>query len=144
MSRAWKHIVFVACLIGVIGLFVPLLEVRHELVALELTAKELTFGHEGAHALLNKRLPRMIEDRIPASIRSHRDDARLVAHASRHAALMYIPAGLLLLLGLVGLATRRPFRRVDAALALVFGLAAIAAFVGLRYGVRYGVEELAI
>ena len=144
MNRAWKHIVFVAGVVGVIGLFVPLLEIRHDLVAVELTAKELTFGHEGAHALLNKRLPRILEDRIPAAIRSGRDDARLVAHASRHAALMYVPAALLLLLGLVGLATRRPFGRVHAALALVLGLAAIAAFVGLRYGVRYGVEELGI
>ncbi|MEJ7603118.1 MAG: hypothetical protein WKG01_34845 [Kofleriaceae bacterium] len=144
VKRPWKHIVFVAGVIGVFGLFVPLLEIRHDLVAVRLTAKELTFGLEGAHAMLNARLPKLVERRIPAAIRSGREDARMVAHASRYAALMYIPAGLLLVLGLAGLATRRRFGRVHAALALVFGLAAITAFIGLRVGVQVGVEELGL
>ncbi|HEY5936655.1 MAG TPA: hypothetical protein VIU61_18530 [Kofleriaceae bacterium] len=141
MTRPWKHIVFVAGFVGLVGLFVPLLEIRHGIVAVELSAKELTFGFKGTHALLQKELPKMIEKRLPASIRSGRDDARLIAEASKHAALMYIPAALLFLLGLVGLSTRRPFGRGLGALALLLGLASIAAFVGLRVGLRYGLEE---
>lgn len=141
VTKAWKHIVFVAGVVGLVGLFVPLLEIRHGIVGVELSAKELTFGFKGTHALLQKELPAVIERRLPASIRSGRDDARLIAHASKHAALMYIPAALLLVLGLVGLSTKRPFGRGFGALALLFGLASIAAFIGLRVGLRYGLEE---
>ena len=141
MTRPWKHIVFVAGVVGVVGLFVPVLEIRHDVVAIELTAKELTFGFKGTHALLARNLPAILEKRLPASIRSGRDDARQIAQVSRHAALMYIPAGLLLLLGLVGLSSKRPFGRGLGAIALVFGLASIAAYFGLRAGIRYGLEE---
>ena len=141
VNRPWKHIVFVAGVVGVVGLWVPLIEIRHSVVAVELSAKELTFGFKGTHALLERNLPAVIEKRLPASIRSGRDDARLIAHASKHAALMYIPAGLLLLLGLFGLSTKRPFGRPLGGLALLFGLASIATFVGLRIGLRMGLEE---
>jgi hypothetical protein len=141
VTKAWKHIVFVAGLVGVIGMFTPLLEIRHGIVGVELSAKELTFGFQGTHALLNRELPKVIEKRLPASIRTGRDDARLIAQASKHAALMYIPAALLLLLGLFGLATRRPFSRPFAAMALLFGLASIATYIGLRIGLRLGLEE---
>lgn len=141
MTKPWKGIVFVAGFVGLVGLFVPLLEIRHGIVAVELSAKELTFGFKGTHALLQKELPQIIEKRLPASIRSGRDDARLIAQASKHAALMYIPAALLLALGLFGLFTKRPFGRGFGALALLFGLASIAAFIGLRVGLRYGLEE---
>jgi hypothetical protein len=141
VTKAWKHIVFVAGVVGFIGLFTPLLEIRHGIVGVELSAKQLTFGFEDAHALLQRELPMAIEKRLPASMRSGRDDVRLIAEASKHAALLYVPAVLLMLLGAIGLATRKPFNRVFAAVALLFGLASIAAFVGLRVGLHAGLEE---
>lgn len=142
--KLWKHLLLVAGLIGFIGIFTPLVETRTTTplgpVAIELTAYQLTFGLERTHELLGKELPVIVEKRLSTVIRDARDDARLVAEASRGAILLFIPALVLLALGLYGLIKQR-CGRVVGALGLLFAAASIAAFFGLRWGIDYGMKE---
>jgi hypothetical protein len=151
--KAWKHILLLIGALGVSGVFAPMLEVKHRDVAIELSASELSFGFKDKHARLetgNARLDRelarrgldrsQLEKYIPASVRSAQQDIRLVAEASRWAALAYAPAALLLLLGLVGILRRR-FGRVLGALAVLCSLASIGAWLGLHLGIPIALEQ---
>jgi hypothetical protein len=143
--KVWKHIVFVAGIAAAFGFFVPLIEVQHKKIAVSLSARELSFGLEKTHKILDNKLldrdlPKILEKRIPTDLREDRDDARLVAGISRYAALIYVPALLMVVVGLFGILKRR-FGRVLGSLALVLGIASIGAWIGLRYGIAYGLEE---
>lgn len=144
MAKQWKHLALVAGLLGLIGIFQPLLRTetksRFGPHALELTAYQLTFGLDKTHAVLGRELPPVLEKRLSPAVREARTDARLVAEASRGAVLLFVPALVLLAFGIVGLIKQR-FGRVLGALTFVFGAASIAAFFGLRYGIDYGMRE---
>jgi hypothetical protein len=73
-------------------------------------------------------------------VRSTHQDARLVADASRWAALAYAPPAFMLLLAVLGLLLRR-FGRVLGTLALLSSLTSIAAWLGLRIGIRLALQE---
>jgi hypothetical protein len=137
---AWKHILLLAGALGVLGVFAPMLEVRQGRVAIELSARQLSFGFERSHSLLERELPKLAEKYLPRSARSTHQDARLVADASRWAALAYAPSALMLLLGLVGILRQR-FGRVLGTLALLSSLASIASWLGLRIGLRIALQE---
>jgi hypothetical protein len=79
--NATKHILFVMGIIGLIGAFIPFVEVKRSGIALELTAKELSFGLEKTHKLINYQLPAIAEAKLPPDVKSARDDVRLVAQA---------------------------------------------------------------
>ena len=138
--RAAKHILFVAGLIGLIGMFVPLVSLGKGLTHVEVTAKELSFGLSRTHALLDKEIPILVQSRIPKDILEGRDDVRTVLKALRGAAAAFIPALAILLLGVRGM-WRGEFSRRLAIVALVCGVASIAAYLGLRYGIDYGENE---
>jgi hypothetical protein len=138
--RAWKHVVLLAGILGVCAGFAPMFEVKQGKIAVELSARQLSFGLDKPHSYLERDLPRAAEKYLPSSLRGARDDARLIAEVSRWAALAYAPAALLALLGLIGVLSRR-FGRVLGAGALLFGLGSIAAWIGLRYGIAYALEE---
>jgi hypothetical protein len=121
-------------------LFLPLLAVGRGPLRAELSARELTFGLERAHRVIDRKIPAFIERRISPDVIEARDDVRLVAHASRGAALAFIPAALLLVLGISGM-WRGRFGRGLAAVGLVCGLASIGAYFGLQYAIAYGIEE---
>src|SRR5690606_23226671 len=96
--RAWKHILLLIGALGVTGMFAPMLEVKQGRVAIEFSARQLSFGFEREHALLERelpRLPKLAEKYLPGSVRSTHEDVRLVAEISRWAALAYAPAALL-------------------------------------------------
>jgi hypothetical protein len=135
-----RHILFLAGMLGVLGLFLPLFAVGRGPLRTELSARELSFGLDRAHRVIDKKIPGFLERRIPPDVIQARDDVRLVAHASRGAALAFIPAAVLLLLGIAGM-WRGRFGRGLAALALVCGIASIGAYFGLRYAIAYGIEE---
>ena len=141
--KPWKYLMIVAGLLGVAGVFLPLVEVRHGPIVLGFSAKQLSFGMDDARALLDTKIPRFAEKRLPADVRSAREDIRMIADASRGSALAFAPALAMAILGIVGYLLRR-FGRVLGGCALLLGLSSIGAWVGLRYAIKYALEEIAL
>ena len=141
--KPWKYLMVIAGLVGVAGLFLPLVEVRHGPIVVGFSAKQLTFDMDDARNLLETKIPRFAEKRLPADVRSARDDARLVADASRGAALAFAPALVMVALGALGYLLRR-FGRLFGGCAVLLGLSSIGAWVGLRYAIRYALEDIAL
>ena len=135
-----KHILFVAGLIGLIGMFVPLVSLGKGVTHVEVSAKELSFGLSRTHQLIDKDIPPLVAKRMPKDVLSGREDVRTVLKALRGAAAAYIPALAILLLGVSGM-WRGEFSRRLAIVALVCGVASIVAYLGLRYGIDYGENE---
>lgn len=138
--KAAKHILFVAGLLGMIGMFVPLVSLGKGIVHVEVSAKELSFGLSRTHQLIDKDLPPAVARRLPKDVISGREDVRTVLKALRGAAAAFIPAALILVLGVSGM-WRGQFSRRLAIAALVCGLASIAAYLGVIYGIDYGEAE---
>ena len=138
--KAAKHILFVAGLIGLIGMFVPLVSLGKGLTHVEVTAKELSFGLTRVHKLIDAEIPILLRARLPKDVITGRDDVRTVLKALRGSAAAFIPALLILLLGVSGMWRGRFSRRLAVA-ALVCGVASIGAYLGLRYGIDYGENE---
>ena len=138
--KAAKHILFVAGLIGLIGMFVPLVSLGKGVTHVEVTAKELSFGLSRTHQLIDKDIPPLVAKRLPKDVLSGRDDVRTVLKALRGAAAAFVPALVILLLGVSGM-WRGQFSRRLAIAALACGVASIAAYLGLRYGIDYGENE---
>lgn len=139
MSAA-KHILFVAGLIGLIGMFVPLVSLGKGVMHVEVSAKELSFGLSRTHALLEQDIPPLVAKRMPKDVLSGREDVRTVLKALRGAAAAFIPAFVILLLGVSGM-WRGAFSRRLGIAALACGVASIAAYLGVRYGIDYGQNE---
>lgn len=135
-----RFIVLIAGIVGVLGMFQPLMEVGRGKLHLAVSAYELSFGLSRTHRVLDAKMPFLVEMKIPADIRSTRDDIKLVLDASKHAALAYLPAVLLVLIGAYAVLRKKLGRALGGA-ALLVGLASIAAHLGLRYGLAYGKEE---
>ena len=138
--KAAKHILFVAGLIGMIGMFVPLVSLGKNLTHVEVSAKELSFGLTKTHNLLDKEIPPALLKRLPKDVIEGRDDVRTVLEALRGAAAAFIPALAILLLGVSGM-WRGQFSRRLGILALVCGIASIVAYFGVIYGIDYGENE---
>lgn len=135
-----RYLLLIAGIIGVFAVFRPLVGVGKGPLRIQLSAYDLSFGMDRTHKLLDKKLPSTVEKRLPADWRETRDDIKLVADAAKHAALAYIPVALLLLLG--AFATwRKRTGRIEGGIAILLGLASIAAWIGMRYGVWYGLQE---
>jgi len=141
--KPWKHLLLAAGLAGVIGMFLPLIEIKHGPIVMGLTAGQLSFGMDKTHSLLERQLPSFAEKRLPGGVRSARDDARLVAEASRGAALAFVPAAVMAVLGMIGLLRQR-FGRVLGGAALLLGISSLAGWLGLRYVIGYALEEVAL
>jgi hypothetical protein len=135
-----RYIVLVAGLIGVLGMFQPLFSIGRFNVRAELSAYELTFKSSDVHRLLDAKLPKFVERKISADILSTRDDIKMIVDASKHAALAFIPSALLFVIGAIALKRKRLGRPL-AALAVLFGIASVAAYIGLKYGIAYGEAE---
>lgn len=140
MSNNARYIVLIAGILGVLGMFQPLMKVGRYKLRTELSAYELSFGLTRTHKALDTKLPLLVEMKIPQDIRDARDDIKIIMDASKNAALAYIPAALLLLIGAYATWKKR-LNRPLAALCVLFGLASAAAYVGLKYGIAYGEQE---
>ena len=138
--KAAKHILFVAGLIGLIGMFVPLVSLGKNLTHVEVSAKELSFGLTRVHKLLDKEIPIAIARRLPKDVLEGKEDVRTVLKALRGAAAAYIPALAILLLGVSGMWRGRFSRRL-AALGVLCGIASIVAYFAVIYGIDYGENE---
>lgn len=126
---------------AVIGLFLPLVEVKHGPIVIGFTAVDLSFGMERTRALLDKQLPSIADKRLPRDIRSAREDARTVSDASRGAALAFVPGIAMGLLAAIGFLRKR-FGRILGFGGFVLGVGSVGAWLGLRYVIQYALEEL--
>lgn len=135
-----RYIVLIAGIVGVLGMFQPLMSVGPRKVRIDVSAYELSFGLSRTHEVFDTRLPLIAELKIPPDIREARDDIKTVLDAAKGAALAYIPAAVLLLIGAYAV-WRKRLGRALGGVALVFALASIAAYFGLRYGIDYGKDE---
>jgi len=138
--RPWKHVLVLVGALGVIGAFLPLIEVQRSGVTFAFSARELSFGMERAHKLIDRQLPALVEAHIPTSVREARSDIRTVAEATRFAMALFIFPALILGLGILGLYRGRVGRAIGAA-AVVLGLACVVSWLVLRYGIDYGLAE---
>lgn len=139
-----------AGLAGFIGLFLPMVEVTRGPFRVSLSAKQLSFGLDTAHRWLDTveeardtanrfKIAKRATERLLAG----EEDVRLVADASRGAALAYAPAALLFIVGAVG-ALRKRVGRIAGALAVLLGLGSIGSWIGLRFVLRYALDDMAL
>lgn len=138
--KAAKHILFAAGLIGLIGMFVPLVSFGKKLTHMEVSAKELSFGLSRTHALIDKEIPSSVAKHVRKDLLEARDDVRTVLKALRVAAAAFLPALAILVLGVSGM-WRGQFSRRLGLVALFCGVASIAAYFGVIYGIDYGENE---
>jgi hypothetical protein len=135
-----RYLLLIAGIVGVLAMFQPVIAIGRGPLKVKTSAYELSFGLDRVHKAIDRKLPGFAEKRIPSDILQTRDDIKLVADASRGAALAYVPAIIIMLLG--GFAVWRKRTHLAVALAAIpLALASIAAWFGVRYGVAYGRQE---
>jgi hypothetical protein len=135
-----KHVLILLGLVGVLGVIMPFAEVRKGIAAVSLSAKDLSFGLEKTHAVLDRKLPKIVAKRLGSDVTDTRDDLKLVADGLKYAVLVFAPAALLVVIGIIAVLRRR-LGRVLAAMALLMGLVSLASWIGLHYAIDYALEE---
>lgn len=137
---ASRFLILLAGILGVLALFQPMIGLGKGPLRVELSAYELSFGLEKTHMVLDAKIPAIAKKRISPDVLQTRDDVKLVADASKGAALAYVPCMILLLLGAFAVWKKRTPRAL-AIVAGVLGLLSIGAWIGVRYAVMYGKAE---
>lgn len=137
---ASRYLILLAGLLGVFAMFQPMMSLGRGPLKVEVSAYDLSFGLDKTHMALDAKIPAIAKKRIPADVLSTRDDIKLIADASRGAALAYIPAALLVLIGAFCVWRKKTGRGLGVVVG-VLGLMSIAAYLGIRYAVMYGIEE---
>lgn len=135
-----KHVLLLLGLAGLIGVFMPLAELRKGPVGVTLTAKELSFGLEKTHGVLDRKLPSFAERRLPGVVRDTRDDVKLVADYLKWAVLVFTPSALLALFGMIAVKRKR-LGRVLAGASLLSGVIALGTWIALHYAIDYALVE---
>jgi hypothetical protein len=138
--RLVKHALFLLGLVGVLGVFIPLAELRDGPVGVTLSARQLSFGLERAHGVLERKLPRFAERHLPGVVRDTRDDVKLVAGYLRWAVLVYLPSALLAAIGLFAVWRQRLGRGLAAG-AVGCGLISLASWIGMHDAVAYALAQ---
>jgi len=137
---ASRYLFLLAGVLGVLALFQPLIKLGRGPISIELSAYDLSFGLKKTHGALDARIPTLAKQKIPPDLLETRDDIKLVADASRGAALAFVPAALILLIGIVAVRKQRTPKPLALAGGLL-GLASVAAWYGVRFAVIYGIAE---
>lgn len=137
---ASRYLFLLAGILGVLALFQPLIKLGRGPLSVDLSGYDLTFGLKKTHIALDARIPSLAKKYIPADVLETRDDIKLVADASKGAALAFAPAAIILLIGIFSVKKKRTPRAL-AVVAGVMGLVSAAAWYGIRYAVIYGIEE---
>ena len=135
-----KHLLILLGLVGVLGAVMPLAELRKGPAGVTLSAKELSFGLEKTHGMLDKQLPGFLAKRIPADVRDTRDDVKMVADYLKWAVFVFAPAVLLVLIGIVAVA-RKQLGRPLASAALLVGVIALGTWIALHKVIEYAIVE---
>jgi hypothetical protein len=140
MAHNARYIVLIAGILGVLSVFQPLFSIGRYKLRTDFSAYELSFKSSKAHKLVETKLPLLVELKLPAEVRETRDDVRMIVEGSKNAVYAFIPSALLLLVGAIAV-KRKKLGRPLAALAILAGLASVAAYIGLKYGIIYGEQE---
>ena len=135
-----KHVLILLGLVGVLGVVMPLAELRKGPAGVTLSAKELSFGLEKTHGMLDKKLPGFLEKRIPTDVRDTRDDVKMVADYLKWAVLVFVPAVLLVVIGIIAVSRKRLGRPLASA-ALLVGVIALGAWIALHEVIAYALVE---
>jgi hypothetical protein len=135
-----KHVLILLGLVGVLGVVMPLAELRKGPAGVTLSAKELSFGLEKTHGMLDRKLPGFLEKRVPIDVRDARDDVKMVADYLKWAVLVFAPAVLLVLIGIVAV-TRKRLGRPLASAALFVGVIALGTWIALHEVIAYALVE---
>jgi hypothetical protein len=138
-----KHVLLAIALIGMSGIALPFVTVRSHGFPKEYTAKELSFGFERTRKALDYKVPGFIEKRLPQDAVWARDDARVVSDAMKWAMALYIPFGLLLLIG-IGAQFAGRMGRGTSIVVLLLGIVTAGSWFVLRYAIDYGMNEIAL
>jgi hypothetical protein len=137
---ASRYLILLAGILGVFALFQPMIGIGRGPLRIGVSAYELSFGLTKTHMALDAKLPDFATKRISADTLQTRDDIKLIADASRGAALAYVPALLLLLIGGFTIWRKRTPRAL-AVVSGVLGLVSSAAWASIHYAIIYGREE---
>lgn len=135
-----KHVLILLGLVGVLGVVMPLAELRKGPAGVTLSAKELSFGLEKTHGMLDRKLPGFLEKRIPADVRDTRDDVKMVADYLKWAVLVYLPALLLVVIGIIAVSRKQLGRPLGSAVLLV-GVIALGTWIALHKAIAYALVE---
>ncbi len=135
-----KHLLILLGLVGVLGVVMPLAELRKGPAGVTLSAKELSFGLEKTHGLLDRKLPGFLEKRVPTDVRDARDDVKMVADYLKWAVFVFVPALLLVLIGIIAVARKQLGRPLGSA-ALAVGLIALGTWIALHKIIAYALVE---
>jgi len=138
--KVGKHLLILLGLVGVLGVVMPLAELRKGPAAVTLSAKELSFGLEKTHGMLDKKLPGFLEKRIPTDVRDTRDDVKMVADYLKWAVLVFVPAVLLVVIGIIAV-SRKQLGRPLAVASLFVGVLALGIWIALHKAIAYAIVE---
>lgn len=153
--KAAKYVLALAAIMGLLGVFAPLLTIHKRGVAQAFSARDLltsgeavqrALGGKWANRLTTARehLPEVAQRHLPSALRTLRQDLDDLVVGTRAAAMTFIPCLVLTLLGTI-VVYRQRFRRVAASLAMFLGAAACVSSVALRWGLReYGPDAVQI
>jgi hypothetical protein len=137
---ASRYLFLLAGILGVLALFQPLIKLGRGPLSVDLSGYDLTFGLKKTHIALDARIPTIAKQHIPADVLETRDDIKLVADASKGAALAFVPAAVILLIGIFSVKKKRTPKSL-AVVAGVMALLSAGAWYGIRFAVIYGIEE---
>lgn len=137
---ASRYLLLIAGILGLLAMFQPMIGLGRRPLRAELSAYDLSFGLEKTHFALDMKLPGFATKRVPADVLQTREDIKIVADASRGAALGYVPAILLLALGALCIWRKRTPRPIAIASGFL-GLLSIGAWAGVRFAIIYGKDE---
>lgn len=138
--KVLKHVLILLGLVGVLGVVMPLAELRKGPAGVALSAKELSFGLEKTHGMLDRKLPGFLEKRIPTDVRDTRDDVKMVAAYLKWAVLVFVPAVLLVGMGIIAVSRKRLGRPLATA-SLLVGVIALGTWIALHKVIAYAIVE---
>jgi hypothetical protein len=138
-----KHFLLAIALLGASCIYLNFVVVRSHGLPVKFTARELSFGFEKAHKVIDYQLPAFVEARIPADAKDTRADVRLAAGAIKWAFALYIPFALLLLIGISSEFEGR-LSRLAGFIVMFLGLISAGSWFGLRYACAYAIEQLPV
>jgi hypothetical protein len=142
--KPWKYVLLAAGLLGAIAIFMPMVTIRKGFFEQDFSTRDLVFNGEQTRQTLNGKIPKIAMQHLPKSLQSLRSDLQDVLLAARALSAVFVPAMLLLLLG--GFAVYRgACGRVIGAAAVLLGVASMAGWFALRWGLReYGTDSINI
>jgi hypothetical protein len=152
MMRTAQYLLIVAGVVGIIGLFTPMLTLKKGPFEQALSARDLAVEGHYTNGIWQRKVPKIALDRLsnalpgalPATIASVKSDVEDALLATRLMTLVFAPSMVLLLIGLVSMFRGRLGAWI-AFIALLISVISVTSTFALRWGVEtYSIEHLTI